>query len=354
MSLDQSLDTSHDSQLASQPVPNPARAPTRDSVPAAKAEGPFAVIANAKSGTNARDQQAIDRVMEVLEEAAGEGDARLYRWSPDQDMGKLVDRAIAEGARTVIAAGGDGTAMAVAGQMVGHDAAFAVLPLGTFNYFTRGLGLPEAPDEAARALLDARPHPIRVGQVNGRVFLNNASLGIYPAVLKERETVYKRWGRRRIMAHWSVARTFWQFQHPMHLTIEADGARFTRRTPLLFVSRSAYQLERFGLEGDGAISDDKFAVLIGRGESRADLFRIALRLVTRTAQRGRDYDYFAAEKLLVHTQKDRTLVAFDGEKSRDPSPFDFCMCDEPLTILLPDTATESKTDTTTGTAKGEA
>ncbi|MHC9234184.1 diacylglycerol/lipid kinase family protein [Pseudooceanicola sp. 502str34] len=334
MSLDQSLDTSHDSQPSSQPVPESVT----DPAPASRAEGPFAVIANAKSGTNARDQQAIDRVMAVLEDAAGTGEARLYRWSPDQDMGALVDSVIADGARTVIAAGGDGTAMAVAGQMVGREAAFAVLPLGTFNYFTRGLGLPEEPDEAARVLLDARPHAIRVGQVNGRVFLNNASLGIYPAVLKERETVYKRWGRRRIMAHWSVARTFWQFQHPMHLTIEADGETFTRRTPLLFVSRSAYQLERFGLEGDSAISDDKFAVLIGRGESRADLFRIAFRLVTRTAQRGRDYDFLAAGKLLVHTKRDRTLVAFDGEKSRDPSPFDFCMCDAPLTILLPETA----------------
>ena len=302
--------------------------------------GRVAVIANRKSGTNARDNAAIERAMKAF----GTERARRYSWTPGKDpdgsMRRLVATAIREGAQTVVSAGGDGTAMAVAQAVLDTDTTFAALPLGTFNYFARGLGLPEEAGEAAAALMRARRHRIRVGMVNGKVFLNNASLGIYPAILKQRESVYARYGRHRIMAHWSVAKTFLRFQRPMHLTLDADGSVQTCRTPLLFVSRSAFQLERFGLSGAEAISDDSFAVLVGRGDTRADLFRTALRMVTRTAVEGRDYDFIAARSLTVDMRKSRALVAYDGEKSLARPPFDFRMSDRMLNILIPEPDTE--------------
>ncbi|WP_425101221.1 diacylglycerol/lipid kinase family protein [Tropicibacter sp. S64] len=293
--------------------------------------GQIAVIANKASGTNAKDSAAIDRALDVF----GRDQATLYYWNPKRSIDAVLDTALAEGATTVVAAGGDGTAMAVAGAALGRDCAFGALPLGTFNYFARGLGLPETPDDAAEALLDAAPHDIRVGTVNGRVFLNNACLGIYPAVLKQRETVYKRWGRHRLMAHWSVIQTFLRFQRPMRLTLYADGQTVERRTPLLFVSRSAFQLERFGLQGGDVISDDGFAVLVGRGETRLDLFRTAFRLITHTAEAGRDYDFLPVRQLDVHTERQIALVAYDGEKARQPAPFRFRMSRATLTVLLP-------------------
>ncbi|MGI3163947.1 diacylglycerol/lipid kinase family protein [Pseudooceanicola sp. 200-1SW] len=316
--------------------PDRAEAPdaSAPAQPGQSQNGPFLVIANEASGTNARDSDAIRRALAVLEEAG----ARLRHWSPGDDraLNAILEEEIAAGVRTVVAAGGDGTAMALADAMAGRDAALAVLPLGTFNYFARGLGLSETPEEAARALLGAERRAIRVGAVNGQIFLNNASLGIYPSILKEREDVYRRFGRRRLMAHWSVLRTFWRFQRPMQLTLTlADGRRRSYRTPLLFVARSAYQLERFHLAGAEAIQRDHLALLIGRGHSRAALFRLAWRLVTRTMQEGRDYHLVEAERVRVETARRRPLLAFDGEKRRDRSPFDFAMADQPLTILLP-------------------
>ncbi|WP_245758932.1 diacylglycerol/lipid kinase family protein [Tropicimonas isoalkanivorans] len=293
---------------------------------------PVAIIANRNSGTNERDLHALDRAIQVF----GAKGARIYRWVPGCNIEDVVQRAIDDGARTIISGGGDGTAMAVAGAMVGRDCPFAALPLGTFNFFSRGLGFPEDPAEAAQAVLDGKPSTIRVGMVNGQVFLNNASIGIYPAILKQREQVYARYGRRRAMAMWSVARTFWRFQRPMRLTLTADdGEPITRRTPLVFVSRSAYQLDRLGLKGGDAIADDAFAVLIGRAETRLDLFRIALRLVTQTAQEGRDYEFLAPKELTVDVHRRRSLLAYDGEKKRVPSPFHFRLAEKPLTVLIP-------------------
>ena len=164
---------------------------SREVNPPDAAAGSICVIANKASGTNARDAEAIDRALEVFGEVAV-----LRHWSPQEDLAAIVRRAVDAGASTVVAAGGDGTAMAVAQALLGSPAALAVLPLGTFNYFARGLGLPQDPEEAARTILKGQRHRVQVGMVGNQVFLNNASLGVYPAILKERETVYARWGRR--------------------------------------------------------------------------------------------------------------------------------------------------------------
>lgn len=309
--------------MVAMPLQRESRAPSVETAE-------ISVIANRRSGTNARDVAAIDRALEVFGDRAS-----LHHWSPHEDLGALVKRLVDGGARTIVSAGGDGTTMAVAQALLGSPAALAVLPLGTFNYFARGLGLPEDPTAAARAILGGSRHEISVGMVGDQLFLNNASLGVYPAILKERETVYRRWGRHRLMAHWSVVKTFLRFQRPMKMRLIADGKETICRTPLLFVARSAYQLDLFGLSGQSAIRNDRFAVLIGRASSRAKLFKIAWRLVFRCMKEGRDYDLISARELVVETSRPRTLVAFDGEKSRNRSPFTFKMAEEALTVILP-------------------
>lgn len=270
---------------------------------------PIALIFNRSSGK--ADHAAIDRAVEVF----GDRVSR-HEWNPKDPISGTVDDALAGDPEIVVAAGGDGTVMAVADAMLGRGVPMAVLPLGTFNYFSRGLGQSETPEEAAEQILAGQSHDIRVGEVNGHVFLNNASLGIYPSILRERESVYSRWGRSRLAAHWSVLKTFLRFRKPTRMTITSNGQTETRRSALVFVGRSAYQLERFGIEGESAISDDLFAVLIARAETRRALFGMTLRLVMGRPLRGKDYDLIETEDLTIETQSKRTLLAYDGEKSR--------------------------------------
>ncbi|WOI56421.1 diacylglycerol/lipid kinase family protein [Palleronia sp. LCG004] len=294
------------------------------------------VIANRKSGRNSRDNKVIEDAIDVF----GEGTTRRD-WSPENDLSSLIDKAIQDGADLIVAAGGDGTIMAVADAMRGRDVPMAVLPLGTFNFFARGLGLSEEPVEAARQILEGHAHDIRVGEVNGQTFLNNSSLGIYPSILKEREAVYSRWGRRRLAAHWSVVKTMMRFRKPMRLRLEVDGGEpVEHRTAMIFVARSAYQLDYFGLEGSELISEDKFAVLVSKANSRRRLFQLAWRLASGTVREGRDYELLSARDLVATPRRRSTILAFDGEKQRAPGPFRFRMADAPLKIILPAERTE--------------
>ena len=252
-----------------------------------------------------------------------------------KDLGAEADRAASEDFATLVAAGGDGTIGAVAAAAHRHGRALGVLPMGTFNFFARGLGLPEDLDEAIDLIAAGRTRPVSLGEVNGELFLNNASLGLYPAILAQREGTYRRWGRSRLAAHWSVLVTFTRFHRPLSLRVWVDGREVRRRTPLAFVARSAYQLELFGLDGIEDVRAGRFALFLAPDSSRWGLFVFALRLAWRSMERGRDFDYFSGETIDIETDSKRRLIARDGEREKMRSPFRFRVLKDALQVIAP-------------------
>ena len=114
-----------------------------------------------------------------------------------------------------------------------------------------------------------------------------------------------------------------------------NGEAKEYRTALVFVGRSAYQLESFGIDGPDAIDQDKFAVLVTLAETRLALFKMTARLVRGKPLRGKDYALISTEHAVIETRATRNLLAFDGEKARMDGPFTFKMSDQFLTIQLP-------------------
>lgn len=289
------------------------------------------VLANPSAGLASRDATALAAAM-----AAFGPTVPLRRLSDGQSFEDAVRAALADGFTTVVAAGGDGTVAAVAQAMLGSGASLGILPLGTFNFVSRGLGLPEDPAAAARAILAGHPHRISVGTVNGRLFLNNFSLGLYPRILAEREAAYARFGRFRFLAYWTVLATLIRAQRLRHLRIETEEGIRDIRTPLVFIARSAYQLERFGLSAGDIISDDRFAVFVARSGSRWHLLKLALHLAFRRLVPGDDVDLFAAHSLTIRTPRRRPRVAIDGEKRRLLAPLKLEIRTDALSIIIPD------------------
>jgi diacylglycerol kinase family enzyme len=295
------------------------------------------VLANPKSGTAQRNPGALDSVMAVF------GDRAVLR-SFSGDPADEAARAAQDGFRIVVAAGGDGTVAGVAHGLAGTDCALAVLPMGTFNYFARGLKMPETPEAAARAILDGASHFIAVGALNGRVFLNNVSIGLYPAILEEREATYARYGRYRILAHIASLRTILRFQRPYRMELHLDETRHRIRTPMVFVARSAYQLDQFGLEGADAISADRFVLFLAHQQTRLGFLRLAWRLIRRKVDHGRDITLSTPQRIGVRIRGRRSIpVALDGEKLRMRLPLKIEIAGDVLHVILPPAKIETAT-----------
>ncbi len=309
-------------------VTEPAPSTTAAAAPSRRPD--ICVIANAKSGATARVGAVIERAMTEFGDRA---ELRTFTGDPTP----VAEQAIRDGFSIIVAAGGDGTVAGVAHALAGTSAVMGVLPLGTFNFFARGLDTPADAVEAAMAITEGEPHDIAVGSVNGKVFLNNVALGLYPAILDEREAAYKRWGRSRIMAHWSTLRIILRLQRPMRVRIVADGQVQVRRSPMIFVARSAYQLDQFGVVGSEAISDDRFAVYIARQTTRMGLLKLAWRLMRPgKVDLSDDLELLTPQTLEIDWPKRRRIrIAYDGEREKMKLPLTFRIDHHVLSVILP-------------------
>ena len=292
-----------------------------------------AAILNAASGKS--DGSATAAALEKqLGPASGSFD--IIHARKGQDLIRLAADT-AKNHDVVIAVGGDGTQAAVAQALA--DAAdgtvMGVIPGGTFNYFARDLGVGDTPDAAIQTLLNAQVQPVSVGDMNGKVFLNNISLGAYPEILEKREAAYRRFGRSRFLAYWATLRALLDLRHPLHLTAHVGDETRHFHTALAFVAQSETQLESFGLEGADEVRRDKLPLFIAKAKGPLPLMRAALRLALGRTSKGEDFELIISDDFVIETDTRTRHVAHDGERSRIPAPLNLTVRKDALRVLVP-------------------
>jgi diacylglycerol kinase family enzyme len=297
------------------------------------------VILNAASGKK-KDAPATAALIDSIR---NDPRADLKLLDHPSELDRAVQDAIAAGYTTIVAAGGDGTVCGVSARLVDTDVALGVLPMGTFNFFARGLGIPEDPAEALETALNGHIVPASVGEVNGKVFLNNASLGAYATVLDVREGVYKQWGRSRIAAYWSVIKAMLTLYNSLKLTVTVDGKTMHVRSPMAFVASSAYQLEQYDFDGADAVRQGKLALILAPDNNRIQLLWRAAKILFGGIHRGEDYLMHTGHQITISARKKRRLVARDGENALMMGPYHFKIRPGALHVRVPDAAAEKVT-----------
>ena len=250
-------------------------------------------------------------------------------------LDRVVRDTVAEGYDTIVAAGGDGTIAGITGALIDTGVTLGVLPMGTFNFVARGLGIPEDPAEALEIALGGTARPINLGDVNGEIFLNNASLGAYATVLDVREGVYKQWGRSRIAAYWSVIKAMLTLYRPLKMEVTVDGKTMTVRSPMAFVASSAYQLDQYRFDGSDAVRDGKLALILAPDTNRLHLLWHAAKILMGAIHRGEDYLMHIGSDIEVKLHKGSRLVARDGENERMAGPYRFTVRRDAIMVRAP-------------------
>jgi diacylglycerol kinase family enzyme len=289
------------------------------------------IIVNPQSGGD-----GTDRIAQVEAALADAGvTAAIRPMEPGQSPGAAARAAVVEGFGTIVAAGGDGTISGVADALlrVEPEVRLGVLPFGTFNFFARGLGLPLDPAEAAGVLVQGRVRAMHFGTVNGRAFLNNMSIGLYPSILENREDLYDRWGRSRLAAYWSVLKTVTGFNPPMRLDLRLDGRQDHLTTPLAFVAASAFQLETYNLDGADEVREGALALFAVKRTQGRDLMRSAWALARGQARKGEEFEMRIARDIEIRPRAARVLVARDGEREWMETPLGVVRSDRAVPVL---------------------
>ena len=239
----------------------------------------------------------------------------------------------------VVAAGGDGTINAVAQATLGSGCAFGVLPQGTFNYFSRTHGIPADTAQAMQVLLQHDALPVQVGLVNQKVFLVNASLGLYPKLLEDREAWKKQFGRSRLVAFGAGLKTLMSGHRSLRLEIEVHGQASEVRTPTLFVGNNALQLEQLGLSVAQAVDAGELAAVRLRSVGRSAMLWLLLRGVLGQLGAADQVLNFSFRRLTVRPARAfaarRMKVATDGEINWLALPLVFSVSPQPLLLIRP-------------------
>lgn len=238
-----------------------------------------------------------------------------------------------EGFDHIVAGGGDGTISAVASQLVGHRAALGVLPLGTLNHFARDIGMPLDTEGAIAAICSGEVRAVDVASVNGVVFINNSSLGLYPDQARLRQVWRAKIGRWPALIIASIiVLTRFPF---LRVTAEFNGKRITRRCPMMLVSNNEYKLAPGKLTERERLDSGMLGVYLLRDEGRTGLLRIALHSLVYSLEETSSFENDRATEVIVTTHRKRIRVALDGEVYRFDTPLRYASVPGSLRVIMP-------------------
>ena len=291
-----------------------------------------AVLLNAKAGTGHTPPNA-DAVREAF---ARHGlRATVHACTPQRPLDALLREAVAARPRVLVAAGGDGTVNAVAAQALEHDLTFGVLPVGTLNHFARDLGLPLDFDDAVAVVAARHERVVDVGEVNGEVFLNNASIGLYPQVVAQREHEQRRFARGKwsamVHAAWRVLRR----PEAYEVVLDLDGREERRRTPAIFVGNNRYLLEGPHMGHRERLDAGVLDVVVMRPRSRAGWLWLAIRALCGRLS-PRDVEVHPVAAFCLDAHNGALPVARDGEAHPLRPPLRFACRPRALRVCVPE------------------
>lgn len=246
----------------------------------------------------------------------------------------LARRAVGEGNARVAAGGGDGTVSAVAGAVAGTNTALGVLPMGTLNHFAKDAGIPLDLEDAIRNFFVGRVAKVDVGEVNGRVFVNNSGVGVYPHLVREREA-QQRHGRSKrvafVIAVVAVLRHYVRLRVRLHLS-EAEA--LARLTPFLFVGNNKYEVRGLEIGRRLSLTSGRLWVCTAPHASRRSLMGMAWRALTARAGEH-ELNAIEVEEIWVDAATPRISVSTDGEVSLMVAPLHYRTRPGVLGVVLP-------------------
>ncbi len=293
---------------------------------------PIAVIINASAGAG-YTKDWVDKLTKIFR--AGGLDVQVTLARDGAEIIDTANRAIAEKPSIIVAGGGDGTINAVASTLVGTKIALGVLPLGTLNHFAKDLHIPLGLEEAAHTIIAGHPIKVDVGEVNGRIFLNNSSLGIYPSLVRQRENQRKRLGLSKWTAFVWATLTLLRHYPFLNVHVTANGKEHARLTPFVFIGNNEYQMEGFNIGERKCLNAGQLSLYVTQRTGRLALLRLALRALFGRLSQAKDFDALTAQEILIEVRRQHMHIATDGEVNVMDTPLRYRVRPGALHVIAP-------------------
>jgi diacylglycerol kinase family enzyme len=230
-------------------------------------------------------------------------------------------------------AGGDGSLAAVAEVALERDLPFVVLPFGTRNHFARDLGLGRDDAVGALAAFEGVERRVDVGAVNGSLFVNNVSLGVYASFVHDPE----RKTRNRVMAFARMLpAALGRSRRPLELSFAVDGSREEHLALVVLVANNDYRMTSMADLGERTRLDEgALHAYVIQAVDRRTLIAMLARAVAGRVEEAEGWVEWASSGFTVETGRPHLHAAIDGEPVVLESPLEFEIKPRALRVLVP-------------------
>lgn len=284
------------------------------------------------NGKSVRLQAALAHIGSISGEFGA--DTQIIVTKRGDDVPALAARALAELRQPIVAGGGDGTVNALAGKLAGTDTALGVLPMGTLNHFAKDAGIPLDIEAAVRNVFTGQRIKVDVGEVNGRVFVNNSGIGFYPHFVRQREE-QERLGHVKRVAFVLAARAMLRRYLRLRLRLHLDREQAMERlSPFLFVGNNRYQTSGAQVGTRSRLDSGRLWVCMAPPERR-NVLGVAVKTLLGRAT-DQELHVFETEELSVEATTPRINVSTDGEVSVMDAPLRYRIRPQALPLIVPE------------------
>jgi YegS/Rv2252/BmrU family lipid kinase len=287
------------------------------------------VILNPASGTG-EASRAAKKIAEAFRSSGLEPKIIMV----NKEIARAAATAVKDGHRLIVAGGGDGTISSVASGLIDTGAALGVLPLGTFNHFARDLGIPLDPEAAVRIIAAGKVAQVDMGEVNGRTFINNSSVGLYPRIVLERRQEQRTGHTKRaafFLATWKVLRRF----HHLQIKLATGGTEIVQSTAFVFVGNNQYEIEGPKIGTRRTLNAGELFCYVAHATTRWQLLRLVFDALIGRLRRSQALNVLHGKEAVVTARRKRMRVALDGEVATLPTPLHYRIRPGALRVIVP-------------------
>lgn len=288
------------------------------------------VIINSDSGSTGED--TADELTKFFK--ARDIQVRIHPFGENDDLDAVIAKAIEGDGDVTVACGGDGTVSAVAAAAVAKDRVLGVLPLGTLNNFSKDLEIPQTLEEAVEVIAAGQTAVIDVAEVNGQIFINNSSIGLYSQIVRRREK-QQQLGRGKWSAAFWAALKVVRFSSFLKVRIIVDEKEIVRRTPFVFVGNNDYEMEIYNIGRRPRLDEGKLSIYFLRRGTRWGVIVMLLRTFVGAVKQWSDFEEVQTDSVTIVSRKKRLLVAHDGEVTTMDTPLEYRIIPGALKVIIP-------------------
>lgn len=270
------------------------------------------VIVNASGGKiAARPEEYSEERLAAL--FAQHGLSPSIQYVTGSELENAVAVAMTERPGAVIIGGGDGTIGTAVGHVIGTHTVLGTLPMGTLNHFCKDAGIGNDVAEAVATIAAGNVRAVDAASVNGRFFVNNCSVGAYPAAVRRREHLRTLHGYRKWPAMTRAMFEVLRDMRRLRVAIEADGTVRRRKTPFVLISNNRYAGHLFSPSLREHLDAGQLWVYSTRIDHYLPALRLAGLALIGKLDEADEFECWTTRELSLNVPAPKISVAVDGE-----------------------------------------